>query len=312
MKLVGALDVAGIELIGEGALSSAAAAASGSNLERVPEPIPKEPRRTSIPARRNLSAMAAIAGLCCVGVLLGIAVLVILPGPARASTVALYTACLAVSLAALLLALHHLLFGAAADVTLPLGLPWVGAHFRVDALGLFPRGRQHRGRECAPPRTRASRMLPFFPAFLAGMNLVLLAADAFSFLVAWEFMSLASWALVRKETRRLATSISSWRALARWFSCSHSAFWPAPKEAMRSMQSARTISCRSARGWVGTTALQAEIIVPLIQEMMQSGRAVALAIKSRPRRKPAAPGVQGQDGGIDHRADRQARGPARG
>jgi len=39
-------------------------------------------------------------------------------------------------------------------------------------------------------------VLPFFPAFLAGMNLVVLAADAFSFLVAWEFMSLASWALV--------------------------------------------------------------------------------------------------------------------
>ena len=39
-------------------------------------------------------------------------------------------------------------------------------------------------------------MLPFFPAFLAGMNLVLLADDAFSFLFAWEFMSLASWALV--------------------------------------------------------------------------------------------------------------------
>ena len=40
------------------------------------------------------------------------------------------------------------------------------------------------------------RVLPFYPAFLAGMNLVLLAADAFSFLVAWEVMSLASWGLV--------------------------------------------------------------------------------------------------------------------
>ena len=40
------------------------------------------------------------------------------------------------------------------------------------------------------------RVLPFYPAFLAGMNLVLLANDAFSFLVGWEFMSLASWALV--------------------------------------------------------------------------------------------------------------------
>src|SRR5205823_1005853 len=40
------------------------------------------------------------------------------------------------------------------------------------------------------------RVLPFFPAFLAGMNLVLLADDAFTFLLSWELMSLASWALV--------------------------------------------------------------------------------------------------------------------
>ncbi len=45
------------------------------------------------------------------------------------------------------------------------------------------------------------RVLPFYPAFLAGMNLVLLANDAFSFLVGWEFMSLASWALVVSEHR---------------------------------------------------------------------------------------------------------------
>jgi formate hydrogenlyase subunit 3/multisubunit Na+/H+ antiporter MnhD subunit len=39
-------------------------------------------------------------------------------------------------------------------------------------------------------------VLPFFPAFLAAMNLVVMADDAFSFLLSWEFMSLASWALV--------------------------------------------------------------------------------------------------------------------
>ena len=44
------------------------------------------------------------------------------------------------------------------------------------------------------------RVLPFYPAFLAGMNLVLLADDAFTFLVAWEFMSLSSWALVMATT----------------------------------------------------------------------------------------------------------------
>src|SRR5262249_56361979 len=40
------------------------------------------------------------------------------------------------------------------------------------------------------------RVLPFYPAFLAGMNLIVLADDAFAFLVSWEFMSLSSWALV--------------------------------------------------------------------------------------------------------------------
>src|SRR5258706_13602708 len=53
-----------------------------------------------------------------------------------------------------------------------------------------------------------SRVLPFYPAFLAAMNLVVLADDAFAFLVAWEFMSLTSWALVmayhRDPENRLA------------------------------------------------------------------------------------------------------------
>ena len=45
------------------------------------------------------------------------------------------------------------------------------------------------------------RVLPFYPAFLAGMNLVVLADDAFTFLVSWEFMSLTSWALVMSHHR---------------------------------------------------------------------------------------------------------------
>ena len=45
------------------------------------------------------------------------------------------------------------------------------------------------------------RVLPFYPAFLAGMNIVVLADDAFTFLVSWEFMSLSSWALVMAHHR---------------------------------------------------------------------------------------------------------------
>ena len=53
----------------------------------------------------------------------------------------------------------------------------------------------------AATRREPQRVLPFFPAFLAGMNLVCLADDAFTFLFAWEFMSLSSWALVMAHHR---------------------------------------------------------------------------------------------------------------
>ena len=94
-------------------------------------------------------------------------------------------------------------------VTLPVGLPWLGAHFRLDALAAFflvvvnlggaaasLYGLGYGHHEPAP-----HRVLPFFPAFLAGMNLVVLADDAFSYLLCWEFMSLASWALVMAHHR---------------------------------------------------------------------------------------------------------------
>ncbi len=45
------------------------------------------------------------------------------------------------------------------------------------------------------------RVLPFFPAFVAGMTVAVLADDAFTFLLSWEFMSLTSWALVMAHHR---------------------------------------------------------------------------------------------------------------
>ena len=127
----------------------------------------------------------------------------------------IYGATLIVCVIALGLALASLLMDPTpATLTLPLGLPWLGAHFRLDALAafflvvvnlggavasLFALGYgQH---ESAP-----GRVLPFFPAFLAGMNLVLLADDAFTFLFAWEFMSLSSWALVMAHHQEPANS----------------------------------------------------------------------------------------------------------
>src|SRR5205807_9484047 len=94
-------------------------------------------------------------------------------------------------------------------LVLPVGLPWVGAHLRLDALAAFflvvvnlggatasLYGLGYGRHEEAP-----GRVLPFFPAFLAGMNLVVLADDAFTFLFTWEFMSLSSWALVMAHHR---------------------------------------------------------------------------------------------------------------
>jgi hydrogenase-4 component B len=116
-----------------------------------------------------------------------------------------YGASLAASLALLALAADHLL-GARAPVgaTLPLGLPWLGAHFRLDVLGAFFLVVVNLGAAAASlfalgygrHDEAPERVLPFYPLFLAGMNLVVLAADAFTFLISWEFMSLTSWALV--------------------------------------------------------------------------------------------------------------------
>ena len=91
-----------------------------------------------------------------------------------------------------------------AGITLPLGLPWLGAHFRIDALSAFflvvvdlgGAGASLYALGYGRHEEAPQRVLPFYPAYLAAMNLVVLADDAFSFLVAWEFMSLTSWALV--------------------------------------------------------------------------------------------------------------------
>jgi formate hydrogenlyase subunit 3/multisubunit Na+/H+ antiporter MnhD subunit len=144
--------------------------------------------------------------MSCVAGLLGIAVLAIVLSHTKSSTAIVYSVTLTVSVIALLGSLRWLVADAqsVSDLTLPIGLPWLGAHFRLDALAsfflvvvnlggaaasLYGLGYGHH--DPAP-----HRVLPFFPAFLVGMNLVVLADDAFSYLLCWEFMSLASWALV--------------------------------------------------------------------------------------------------------------------
>ena len=154
--------------------------------------------------------MAIVIALWCVAVLLAVACLAIALGRARRAQEIVYGVCVAVSLAGLACGLVVLLGGGAAPtLTLPLGLPWLGAHFRLDALAAFFLAVVNLGAAAASlfalgygrHEESPERILPFYPAFLAGMNLVVLADDAFAFLVAWEFMSLSSCALVMAHHR---------------------------------------------------------------------------------------------------------------
>src|SRR5437879_10643007 len=123
-----------------------------------------------------------------------------------AATRGIYGACVIICLVVLVVALTQLLSASstASSLRLPLGLPWIGAHFRIDALAAFFLAVVNLGGASASlfaigygkHEKAPGRVLPFYAAFLAGMNLVVLADDAFTFLVSWEFMSLSSWALV--------------------------------------------------------------------------------------------------------------------
>jgi hydrogenase-4 component B len=143
----------------------------------------------------------ALYGVAALLVLAPIAVM--LAGSPRASSV-IYGASLLVTLMLGTIGLLSLLQGTNVSVALPLGLPWLGAHFRIDALAAFFLVVVNLGGAAASlfalgygrHEEAPGRVLPFYPAYLAAMNLVVLADDAFSFLVAWEFMSLTSWALV--------------------------------------------------------------------------------------------------------------------
>jgi formate hydrogenlyase subunit 3/multisubunit Na+/H+ antiporter MnhD subunit len=113
--------------------------------------------------------------------------------------------------------LRVLLTGAELTHQLPIGLPTIGLHLRLDPLsaffGIVINGGVlaasvygmgfDRAKELTP------RVEPLFPVFAAAMNLVLIADDAYAFLFSWELMSLASWALVvarhtDPESRRAA------------------------------------------------------------------------------------------------------------
>jgi hydrogenase-4 component B len=159
--------------------------------------------------------MPVVIALWCVATLVLVAMLAIMIGRSASGTPIIYSASLAASVVALGVTLVHLLSGGAASVAVfPFGLPMLGAHFRLDALSgfflvvvnlggavtsLYALGY---GRHEDSPM----RVLPFYPAFLAAMNLVVLADDAFTFLLSWELMSLTSWAIVLTHHREDANT----------------------------------------------------------------------------------------------------------
>jgi hydrogenase-4 component B len=154
---------------------------------------------------------AIVVQMACVAALLALAVSAIALSRSKGATAVIYGATFAVSAIALIGSLRWLLGeGTGGDnLTLPIGLPWLGAHFRIDALASFFLVIVNLGAAAASlyglgygqHDSTPGRVLPFFPAFLAGMNLVVLADDAFAFLLCWEFMSLVSWALVMAHHR---------------------------------------------------------------------------------------------------------------
>lgn len=101
--------------------------------------------------------------------------------------------------------------GTAHEMVLPIGLPWLHCHQQLDPLSafflllvggvsaivsLFGPGYIISSRT----EIASARVLALFTGlFVAGMYLVVLAADAFSFMVAWELMSVASYFLVAHE-----------------------------------------------------------------------------------------------------------------
>jgi hydrogenase-4 component B len=155
--------------------------------------------------------MALEVLLWCAAALLGTSVAAVAAARHREASACVYGIALCATAIAMVAATSFLLAdGRTATLLLPVGLPWLGAHFRLDALAAFfllvvnlgsatasLYGLGYGRHEEAP-----ARVLPFFPAFLAGMNLVVLADDAFTFLFTWEFMSLSSWALVMAHHRR--------------------------------------------------------------------------------------------------------------
>jgi formate hydrogenlyase subunit 3/multisubunit Na+/H+ antiporter MnhD subunit len=152
-------------------------------------------------------ATALTGILCGVAALLAIGIAGVFVARRRHGATLVYATALLVCVALFFAALRYLLTGTDAmpeSRILPIGLPWIGAHFDLDLLGAFFLLVTNLGGASASlygigigrGEPSPARVVPFFPLFLAAMNLLVLAGDAFTYLLSWEFMSLTSWVLV--------------------------------------------------------------------------------------------------------------------
>lgn len=106
------------------------------------------------------------------------------------------------------------IFGPAQHMALPIGIPWIGAHLRLDTLsgffllllGLGSAGASLFAIGYTAHDDEPQRVLPFYPLFLASMHVLLIGDDAFVFLFGWEAMSLSSWALVMASHKESETA----------------------------------------------------------------------------------------------------------
>lgn len=160
-----------------------------------------------------IAVLVAIAVFLCLGALAPIfgSSAALRSGPAIAHDLVYLgsaAACLVAGGAALLFLLDN--SSLPVGLSLPIGIPWVPVQLRLDPLSawflvvvnLAGLAASVYGKGYGLHVDEPGRLLPFFPAFLAGMNLVLIADDAFSFLLAWEVMSVASWLLVLANHRQ--------------------------------------------------------------------------------------------------------------
>jgi formate hydrogenlyase subunit 3/multisubunit Na+/H+ antiporter MnhD subunit len=164
-----------------------------------------------------MNSLASSAGLLAlVGTALGGSLLSVLlglwSGPRRPAVQALSFGSLGLGGLAGAIAGAAMLAGAEGFRTeLPIGLPWLHIHLRLDPLAGFFLGliglvtfavslfgphyvREYRRKRYSPAVLGLATGL-----FVAGMQFVVLANDAFGFMIAWELMSVASYLLVAYE-----------------------------------------------------------------------------------------------------------------